>query len=430
VNWIFETADNIFGLLNPWNRGRQIYVYSRKGWRKLLSGLSPETRFLLLSAFFWFTPMALTEPYKSLYLTKLGLDSFALGRVNGLDMGLRSLGLVLGGWLGLRFGHKRTLQAGDLISWVLSSLVLALATKPSHVVLWAVLMSTNSLVAASYQHLVLKGTPKDSRVGAYGFINLSVVLPMLLLPWISSWLLGHYDFVMTMRALFILQSLSMAGGVLLRGLRLQPDHPQAGAQREPLLPRAREVLGSIFKAPHCGLILGVWVASNIAANLWRVYFSLYAVEQFGCPEASLGYYSQAGSLVFVVASLFLLPRLSVGQRKRAFWMANAASLVPAFLLFSGRGAWPMALVSTSAGAVGALQGAMMASLLAGLLPESELALAFALCQGGLQVLIGASFPLAGALFQGHLLFFAFSNLTLCAVDALLAYGLWKAAPAG
>jgi hypothetical protein len=367
--------------------------------------------------------MALTEPFKSLYFTKLGLSSFDLGRVNGLDMGLRSAGMLLGGWLGLRFGHKRTLEAGDFISWVVSSAVLALATKPQHVMLWAVLMSTNSLVGASYQHLVLKGTPKNSRVGAYGFINLSTVLPMLFLPWIASFFLARYDFVGTMRVLFGLQSLSMLCGVLLRW-RLEDDHENSQGAGQPWLERVRTVLNSIQNSPQSALILGVWIFSSIAGNLWRVYFSLYAVEQLGCAEASLGYYSQAGSVVFVAASLYWLPRFSSQHQKKGFFMVTLASLFLALLLFSGRGLLPMAAVSLLGGAVAAIQAPMMSSLLVGILPETELAMAFAICQGSLQVLIGASFPLAGALFQGHLIVFAFSNLIFCGMDAALAYALW------
>lgn len=400
-------------------------MHGRRGWRQLLAHLSPGTRFLLLTNFFWTGPLALTEPFKSIYLTKLGLDRLALGSVSGLDMGLRAAGVLVGGWLGTRFGHKRTLLAGDALSWVISTSILAVATKPIHIIVWACLMSTNSVVAASYQQLMLKGTPRDARVGAYGFQNMTFVLPGFLLPFVSSMLLARYDFILTMRALLAFQAMSMTFGIYLRSKHLVADHDNNRADSPPLRQRLAGIFSAIRQAPGSGTIFMIWLLANMGGNFWRVYFSLYAVDKLGCPEAHLGYYTQLGATCFIGASLLWLPRFSSQTQKKSFFWINVASLSAPALLFAGRGIFPMATASIAGGVFAAIQGAILASLLASVLPENEMALAYALCIATLQIILGASFPLAGVLFQRHLMAFAVSALSLNALQAVLAYGLWK-----
>jgi MFS family permease len=427
MNWLYEGMGDVFRVINPWTRSRQIYVHGKRGWRQLLAGLSPQTRMLLLTSFFWNLPLAMTEPYKSLYLTKLGLDAFHLGGVNGLMMGLKAAGVILGGWLGIRFGHKRTLIWGDFLSWVVSTAVLALVTKPIHVVIWACLMATNAAVAASYQNLVLKGTPAESRTGAYGFMNFAGVLPMLFLPFITSLLLNRYDFVLTMRILFGIETLSIATGILLRRRRLPDEASEAMPEASQLAERLVGIAKSVAAAPGSLVIIAFWTLSNIAGNLWAVYFSLYAVDKLAWPAADLGYYSQISSAAFVLASLYWIPRFraQAARQKLNLFLVNLGGLLPALLLFAGPGWRNVVALNISTGLIAALNGALTGAMLASVLPESELALAFSLCFALMQLLLGAAFPMAGALFKDNMGSFAWSALALNLGQAALAFSLWR-----
>lgn len=420
MNWLYD----IFSLVNPWTHLQQLYHETRSGWRRLLTGSSPQARVLLLTGFFWTVPAALTEPFKSIYLTKLGLDAFDLGGVSGLDMGLRSLGVLAGGWLGMRFGHKRTLLWGDFISWVVSSVVLALATHPAHIILWACLMAVNSVVSASFQQLLLSKTPLQARSRAYGFLNLSAVLPGVALPFVASLLLKHFDIVSTMRSLLLFQAAVMGLGIYVRWRYVDDDH-LVKAKKKALADRLAAIVKHAAQSPGSARILAFWILANIAGNYWRVYFSIYAVKKLEWSEASLGYYSQLGAFFFVASSLFWLPRLKAVHERRNLFIINALSLLPPLILFLGPGTPQAWLLTLCGGLFAAVNAALTGAVMASILPQDELALAFSLVIALMQLLLGLSFPAAGALFRDHMEAFAVSAVTLNFGQAALAFSLWR-----
>mgnify|MGYP001597385767 CR=1 FL=1 len=99
--------------LNPWTLTRYGWLVGRRGWERLWRAPGPNSRFFIGTTFIWSVAMALTDPYKALYLSELGLSNLAIGGFYALDMGLRVGGVILGGLVAQRWGHKFTLLLFD-----------------------------------------------------------------------------------------------------------------------------------------------------------------------------------------------------------------------------------------------------------------------------------------------------------------------------
>ncbi len=415
-------------LVNPLTLFRGVYLRGLRGWRSLLRAPSPGARIFLLSSFFWAVPMALTEPFKQVYLIRLGFNNLQLGGLNGLDMGLKIVGVLAGAWLGMRFGYRRVLVLGDLVSWVISTLILAVATEPWHVVVWAVLMSSNGLVSASVQHLILDGTRQERRAATFALFNVIGVIPTVLLPFIASLVLKRFEFMDAMRVLWVLQALSIALGIFLRWRRLPLDVPKRSTDFSisDSLREVRLALQGVWSSTHAGLILALFVFANLSGNLWRVYFSVYAVQSAGLKEEHLGSLAQIGSLAFVVATLGLLPRLGSRGQLRAFLLVILTGFIPPMMIWLWHDVMGFAVMSLVGGAGGAVHGAVMGALMAAIFPHNRLALAFAAVNAALQVILALAFPIFGGLYELNFEYFPQSIVLFQVLQAILAWRLIRA----
>ena len=110
----------LLAALNPLVWGRFAWIQGKRGWDGLWAAPGPNSRFFIATTFTCSMAMALTDPFKSLYLSQLGLSKLAIGGFFALDMSLRIGGVLLGGFVAQRWGHLRTLLVFDTISWTIA----------------------------------------------------------------------------------------------------------------------------------------------------------------------------------------------------------------------------------------------------------------------------------------------------------------------
>ena len=206
--------------LNPWTLTRYGWLTGRRGWERLWRAPGPNSRFFIGTTFLWSVSMALTDPYKALYLSKLGLSNLAIGGFFALDMGLRVVGVLLGGLFAQRWGHKFTLLLFDALSWGVASLVLALATEPWHIYLATCLTATNALVTGSVVQLLVEDTPQEKRAPMFALFSLTFALPTLILPMMTGVMVEKWGIEPVMRGLFAFTSVMTLGGCWWRSRRM------------------------------------------------------------------------------------------------------------------------------------------------------------------------------------------------------------------
>ncbi len=412
----------------------RLWNLQKHNWRRLLAATPANTRFLVFSSLFWSLPLALTEPYRGLYYSRLGLDPLQIGAVVGLDMGLRIVGVVLGGLLPSRLGYRNTLNLFDLTSWVVPALILGLARHPWQVTLATVFFSTNSMGAAAYQCLFLEGV-RDARRGmAYGMSNLTNILPGVLLPWLASWLVTRFDFVQAMRVMFLCQSALMLAGICLRqrGLRDVPVPPlprgAAGGGRAAAARLKAEFTGAVralARSRRIALILPLSILFNLFNTLWGYYYPVYVTRQLGLPDSLPGILAEAGALCFAVSTIVFLPRVRPRGAPGVFFLAQVAGLSSLLLLKWAPGPGGLLCLAVFSNLSGAVVTAILAALFAGAMPEGSRAWAFGLSFCLQQAVLALGVPFFGGLFQIHFGYFPWAAMGLALAQAAFGFALWK-----
>ena len=416
--------------LNPLFLARTSWLQGRRGWSRLWRAPGPNARFFIGTTFLWSVAMAVTNPYKALFLSKLGLSNLAIGGFYALDMGLRIGGVLLGGLVAQRFGHKRTLLVFDFVSWVIPSVTLALATEPWQLYLATCLTSTNALVAGSVVQLLVDDTPSDRRASLFGLFSLTFVIPLILLPSFVGWGVEHWGLVPAMRAMFALTAGLTLTGILWRRVRLKESTAvNPGADLGELLGEALAAARHLAAQPSLVPVLGSYLLANAWTNLNSAYYGLYITRELGLGEAWVGILSTLGALSFVIASLGWVPRLRHRLEDRLFFWSSLL-LAPAMgCLAFARGAAQVAALSLASGFISAIQGALLSERVASLLPPEREGLGQSLIASLMQASVALSLALGGALFEMRFGAFPYIVGAMALAQAALAWRMLVRSPA-
>lgn len=384
----------------PWTLTRYGWLVGRRGWERLWRAPGPNSRFFIGTTFLWSVAMALTDPYKALYLSKLGLSNLAIGGFFALDMGLRVGGVLLGGLVAQRWGHKFTLLVFDALSWGVASLVLALATEPWHIYVATCLTATNALVTGSVVQLLVEDTPQHKRAPMFALFSLSFALPTLLLPMLTGEMVERWGIVPVMRGLFALTSVMTLGGCWWRSRRM--------VESKAILPKA--TLSELFKELAATVdqlarntvfwpVLGLVLLFNSQLNLNKAWSGLYITQALKMNDALVGQMATAGAVAFVFVSLVWVPRLRAGAHAKLFFWVCALGALPSVGLVWAGYAWALIGLGFAGGLLGGLQGPLLSEHLAGLFPPGREGLAQSLISCVMQMAVALSLVLGGALFE-------------------------------
>jgi MFS family permease len=415
-----------YPLLNPFTFGRWTYLHGRRGWARLWRAPGANARFFIGTTYFWSVAIALTEPYKALYLSKLGLSNLAIGGFFALDMALRVLGVLAGGMFAQRWGHRRTLLIFDFTSWVIPGLALAFATEPWHVYVATCFAATNALVSGSVVQLMVEDTPATRRGQVFVLFNLAFVLPMVLLPGGVGWAVERWGVEPVMRGMFGLTALLTLSGILWRRVRLaESPHVTPDANLGALLAETLKAGRHLLARPGVYAILGSIILVNLLQNLNKAYSGLYVTQALGHGDGLVGGLATVGSLAFVVASLLWVPRLSVKEGPRLFFIASCLTVLPNLspAFFPQMGA--LAAMAVLGGTVNALHGSLLNESVSGLLPPGREGLAVVLYTCVMQVVVAVGLTLGGAFFETHFGSFPWVVGVLAGLQAFLAWNLMR-----
>ncbi len=377
----------------------------------------PNARFLIVSGSFWTVNLAITEPYRFLFFSRLGLSPEEIGKLFAADLAVRSIGLLLSGFTQRLFGAKRMLVGGDVISWVLPYLILGFSSRPWHIVLAVLLTSLNAFSSTPYNCLLAEGMPPERRTKGYAFLFLWNLAPSLLVPWFAGWLISSHPFGPTLRVLFLVQAACMAIGISWRGLKLSELQASSTSSEWGILRTFRELIWR----PQ---FLAAWAALATAGmfqSLWTAFFAIYLSKHLHLPDTLPAWNIEISTIGFVVGTLAIQPFL--GESKVSLVAAMAlvfqALLIGGYYLHPGFGG--VLSLGFAGGITASLSGAATSSLLTSSLPENARHHGFALSFVGVHLTGALCMPFAGHLLQSNLaLFPALAIVFLLAWAASLA----------
>jgi Na+/melibiose symporter-like transporter len=361
----------------------------------------PNARFLIVSGSFWTVNLAITEPYRFLFFSRLGLSPDDIGKLFAADLVIRSVGLLLSSTTQRAFGAKRMLVFADIVSWALPYLILGFATKPWHAILAVLLTSLNAFASTPYNCMIAEGMPAERRTKAYAFLYLWNMAPALLVPWFAGWLVSSHPFGPTLRVLFLIQACCMGIGIYWRATRLVDLHPSATSSDIGMLGTFRRILLTPGFLP-------AWAAlatQGVFSNLSNAFLAIYLSKHLRLSDTLPAWIAEVSTIGFAIGTLAIQPRLSESQVPRFAAMALGvhALVTAAFFLHPNQTA--VLVIALVGGLCSALYGAATSSILTTSLPANARDHGFALSYVGVHLAGALCMPLAGKILDVHLAWF-------------------------
>ncbi len=396
---------------------RRIYRTPRSAIATLWHAPLANARFVIVSGAFWTVNLAITEPYRFLFFSRLGLSPEAIGKLFSADLVIRAIGLLLSGTMMRAFGAKRMLVLADIVSWVVPYLLLGFATQPWHAVVAVLLTSLNSFASTPYNCLLAEGMPAERRTKSYAFLHLWNMAPALLVPWLAGELINNSPFGPTLRILFLVQAGSMAVGIWFRYRKLHDLQPGSTSAKQGLLGTLRQIV----KTPG---FLPSWSAlaiQGVFQSVTNAFLAIYLTRELRMSDRMPGWLAEMGAIGFAVGTLAIQPKLKESNVPRfaAVALTIHAAAIALLLLHPSRN-WTMAIWLVG-GLCSAVHGAATSSLLTSALPENARDHGFALSYVGVHLVGALCMPLAGILLDRRLDMFP---LLVTGFLLAWAFGIW------
>jgi len=373
----------------------------RKAASTLWNAPLPNARFLIVSGSFWTVNLAITEPYRFLFFSRLGLSPDDIGKLFAADLVIRSIGLLLSSTAQRAFGAKRMLVMADTVSWAVPYLILGFSTKPWHAILAVLLTSLNAFASTPYNCMIAEGMPAERRTKAYAFLYLWNMAPALLVPWFAGWLVSSHPFGPTLRILFLVQAFCMGMGIFWRARRLVDLHPSATSSDSGMLRTFRQILSTPGFLP-------AWVAlatQGVFSNLSNAFLAIYLSKQMHLSDKLPGWIAEISTIGFAVGTLAIQPRLKESKVPRYAALALGLHAIAFATFFLHPNQTGVLAIALAGGLFSALYGAATSSILTTSLPANARDHGFALSYVGVHLTGALCMPLAGRLLDGNLALF-------------------------
>jgi len=355
------------------------------------------TRFLILSGGFWNTMLAATDPYKSLFFQRLGYDNRSIGLLLAMDMVVRASGLGLSGFFMRKFGAKRMLVAGDIVSWVLPYLILGLASQPWHILVAVLCTSLNAFSSTPYNCLLVQGMPAERRTKAYAFMHLWNIAPTVVVPWIAGAFVAGHDFLPAVRILFLLQATSISVGIFLRWRHLEDLQGLGENVGRGFLSTLRTLAASRPYLAAWAALASQWVFTQIWSSFLPIFLTGHLARGVRMPALM----NEAAGIGLLVGTLLVIPRLSESRMRALAPVGLAIQLVFVILYARHPASWTLLALASTGGVCSSLYLGATSSILSHALPSHLRDHGFSISYMGAFLLAALAMPWVGGILKAH-----------------------------
>jgi Na+/melibiose symporter-like transporter len=221
-----------------------------------------------------------------------------------------------GGVITDKFGRRLTSLFGDIISWSIPALIWAFAQDFRWFLAAAVVNSFVQVTGVAWECLWIDEIGDDGKkiTQIYNWLHVCGVLAVFFVP-IAGILVARHELVPVVRVLYFFAFVSMTAKAILL-FSFAKETPR-GRERiretknTPLLEMFAGYRGVFAQILHSGKMLRVLALTafqNVALMITTTFFSLYATQNLGLPEAYLAYFPILRALVMLVF-LFVIQNL-------------------------------------------------------------------------------------------------------------------------
>ncbi len=367
--------------------------------REMFVGIPSRQAVTIYAGVLWVIPIAMVQPYLSLYMVALGFSTTEVGVYQSLMCFVGLVFFFIGGYFSDVWGRKKTLIFFDIVSWEGYCLCLALATNKWWCLAAIFFMATNAASGPPYLSLLSEGVPAKNRAFVFTVLTMVNMAPSLLfLPLLGGIWVNKMGLVAANHQMYWFHAVLVGIGIFLRW-KLLPEsvayeksakswfHALREAMRQ-----YRQALGAFFRKPVSKTFLFSKFLDEWIIFVWGTYASLYCVKYLGLKDSYLSILPPLANYVAFLSLFLVIPNLTERFMMRilGFDQLFGLTALVALLLLSrgGENVLLVCLLSSGLAAVGtAFYGSVSAAVWMNIMEERErakvVAASYALIKVGL-----------------------------------------------
>jgi len=261
-------------------------------------------------------PFNLIAPFVTLYMHVLGLDDGLIGSILSIGMVLQVAATLMGGVLTDKLGRRKTTFIFDMLSWSVPCILWAFAQNFWWFMAAAVFNAMSQISNISFGLLLAEDTDKAKLVNVYSWIQITGLLAAFFAP-ISSYIVGKFDLVILMRALYLIFFLTLTVKIFILYLlgketrqgdiRLRETH---NVPVSSLLNGYKDVFKMILSSRSTLLVLGFMALTNISSLAIGNFFGLYATENLQVSDSLIPIFPMVRAAFMLVIMFSLQGRFN------------------------------------------------------------------------------------------------------------------------
>lgn len=381
----------------------------------------------------WGIPYNLYLPYVTLYMTALGLSYADIGMITSIGMASQMVFAVLSGVLTDKLGRRLCTFVFDVLSWSIPTFLWMCAQDINWFIAAALFSGMWRITENSWYLLMIEDAEKQHVIALNSLTNLMGLIVAFIAP-LSKFIVDAFGMVTTMRVFYGFAFVSMTTKFVIN--YIFTTETRNGARRKeavknkPLLKSLWECRGvyvRIIREKRMLLTLGILAAYMLVTTLNGNYWAIYLRDMLGVKEGNVSLFVTAKSMVTLVCSFFLVPRVNYRFIRRPMLLSLAVFAASQILLLMqlGGGIGLVALVVSvilEATALSVL-GPVTGSLVFINAEEDERALIVGMVYATVALIVSVFPALVGLLVERSLSIPFIVNLGLFALLAVLTVAI-------
>lgn len=381
----------------------------------------------------WGIPYNLYLPYVTLYMTALGMSYADIGLVTSIGMASQMVFAVLSGVLTDKMGRRLCTLVFDTLSWSVPTFLWMLAQDINWFIVAALFSGMWRITENSWYLLMIEDADKKQVIALNSLTNLMGLIVAFIAP-LSKFIVDAFGMVATMRVFYGFACVSMTVKFIVcyvfttetkNGVRRM-----AATKNKPLLKSLWECRGvyvRIIKEKRMLLTLAILAGYMLVTTLNGNYWAIYLRDILGIQEGNVSLFVTVKSMVTLVCSFFLVPKVNYRYIRRPMLWSLAAFAVSQGMLLLGIGggigvvvlAASVVLEATALSVLGPVTG----SLVFINAEEDERALIVGMVYATVALIVSVFPALVGLLVEKSLSIPFYVNLGLFAVLAALTIAI-------
>ena len=259
-----------------------------------LFGLRGNARYAIFTEPLWGIPFNLYNPFMMLFMFSLGITDDNIGIIMGLGMVVQMIASVLSGILTDKFGRRKTNIIWDHLAWSVPCLIWAFAQDFRWFVVAALFNGLWPVGSNAWECLLVEDEEPDKIVQLFNWIYIAGSVSVFFAP-LSIVFIPIFGLVPFMRVLLVISAFSMSAKFTIHFIFATETEQGKTRLAETkdvriwkMLLEYGGVIREIFTTPVTRRILVMMVLVSFMFTT-SGYFTLYATEDLGLPEAYAGW---------------------------------------------------------------------------------------------------------------------------------------------